>query len=209
MAPLSPSEQLKSGITKLRLRIPGSKQEILLAYLEELQRWNKVHNLTTITDMSQMLTHHLLDSLSIVDYVCGDSLLDVGTGAGFPGIPLALALSQKKITLLDSKFKKIAFLRHIVSRFDLSNVSVVQQRVEKFVSPALFDIITCRAVGCVAEVVSKSKHLIAENGKWILMKGNYPTEELEKIHLPNTVHALNVPGLAATRHLVEIKIGKG
>lgn len=196
---------LSTGIATLGLSIPQSAQDSMLSFLELLQKWNKAYNLTAIDDLEQMITIHLLDSLSIAPYLDGKRVLDVGAGAGFPGIPLAFAYPDKQFTLLDSVGKKTRFLRQAVATFKITNVEVVQARMEKFSSRHCFDAIICRAVGTLADVVAKTKRVICPQGQWLMMKGECPRTEMQMLTHMATAYALKVPGLTARRHVIVIK----
>ncbi len=202
--PLPPAEQLTSGLKQLNLTVSESVQATLLAFLDVLLKWNKVHNLTAITDLPKMITHHLLDSLSIAPYCTGSRILDIGSGAGFPGIPLALVFPEKSFVLLDSSQKKTAFLIHAKAHFKIPNVEVVCARVEEY-KGTTFDTIISRAFGTLSEIIQKTKHLLNPQGHWLIMKGTYPQQELTDFKLPYSVHRLSVPGLDAERHLMRIQ----
>lgn len=197
-------EKLKKGIDELRLEIPENTQKILLDFLTFLQKWNQAYNLTAISNTESMITYHLLDSLSIFPYLKGKTILDVGSGAGFPGIPLALACPDKQFTLLDSKNKKSVFLLQAISQFKISNVTVVRAHVPDYRREFGFDAIICRAFGNLRFVINQTKHLLCPDGRWFIMKGSYPKEELQIILEPFVVYRLKVPDLNAERHLVEI-----
>lgn len=198
-------EKLKKGIDELKLEIPENTQQTLLDFLTFLQKWNQAYNLTAISNTEKMITHHLLDSLSIVPYLNGKTILDVGSGAGFPGIPLALTCPDKQFTLLDSKNKKSVFLLQAVSRFKIPNVTIVQARVPGYQREFGFDAIICRAFGNLRLIIDQTQHLLYPVGRWFIMKGIYPKEELQIIAKPSIVYRLNVPGLNAERHLVKIE----
>lgn len=176
-------------------------------YLEELLRWNKTHALTTIIDPQEVVIKHFADSLSIHKFATGNRLADVGSGGGFPGIPLALLFPEKQITLVESQNKKAAFLRHIKRSLKLSHVEVVQQRVEDFHPEILFDGVITRAFSSLALMLELTKHLCAPKGYFLAMKGAFPEEELAAIRqeYPHyRVESLSVPNLAAERHCVII-----
>lgn len=204
----APAEQLAAGISQLKIDVPVSRQEQLLAYLALLQKWNKVHNLTAIRLPDKMVTGHLLDSLSVFTHIPAGSLLDVGSGAGLPGIPLAICDPERSVTLLDSNQKKAAFLRHAIGELGLQRVTMVNERAEAWHPGRTFDVITARALSEIAELVKWSNHLLSRGGLYAAMKGVYPREEIERLPLPfriRSVVALHVPGLDAERHLVLIE----
>ena len=203
-----PARQLAVGIAAMKLDIGEPQQQKLLAYLALLQKWNKTYNLTALRDEAQMVSHHLLDSLTLLPYLQGaHTMLDVGSGGGQPGIPAAICRPDLNITLLDANTKKTAFLQQAVIELGLSNVRVVSGRVEA-VQDLQADIITSRAFAELADFVNWTAHLLKDGGRWVAMKGVYPEEEIAK--LPDTVavervEALHVPGLDAERHMVVLK----
>lgn len=199
---------LEKGLSELGLPIGPDQQGLLLQYLLLLEKWNQVYNLTAIRDLTKMVAAHLLDSLSVVSRLSGDSVLDVGSGAGLPGIPIAVAKPMCEVTLLDSNHKKAAFLRQAVADLALKNANVVCERVESWAAPKEFDVIISRAFSDLNEFVSLTGRLLAPGGVIAAMKGLHPFEELER--LPSgfrvkEVRALQVPGLEAERHLVLIE----
>lgn len=158
-----------------------------------------------------MVIRHLLDSLSISPYLRGKSLLDVGTGAGLPGIPLAIIFPERQFTLLDSNNKKTRFVVQAASELELSNVDVVQSRVEKFQVPATFDTIITRAYSTIGDMVGQTSHLLADGGVFLAMKGTNPVTEIDDLSASYSIkenYVINVPGLEEERHLLEIKINK-
>lgn len=177
----------------------------LIAYLLLLEKWNHVFNLTAVKDLKDMVVRHLLDSLVILPYIQKTPILDVGTGAGLPGIPLSLSLPQYEFVLLDSNHKKIRFLQQVVLELKLKNVAVVCSRIEKFQSQKCFGTILSRAFSDVQRTVSQSSHVCAQNGRWLLMKGRYNADEFNAFKYPFIVHKLNVPALAEERHLVVVR----
>jgi 16S rRNA (guanine527-N7)-methyltransferase len=199
-------------------RLPEHAEEKLLRYLELLAKWNRVYNLTAITHPEQMLTHHLLDSLAIaapLDHVLAGreapQLLDVGSGAGLPGIPLAIARPNWSWTLLDSNGKKTAFIQQAAAELELPNVRVATSRAEQF-SGVLFDVIVARAFSSLRDLVLRTQHLLAAGGTWAAMKGAIPDEEIRQ--LPDRARCagivrLQVPGLDAERHLLLLEAKNG
>ncbi len=176
-------------------------------YLEEILRWNKTHGLTTIVEPKEMVIKHLADSLSIHEFVKGERLADVGSGAGFPGIPLALLFPEKHITLIESQNKKAAFLRHVKRSLKLANVDVIQQRVENFQPEQRVDMVITRAFSSLSTMLQLTKHLCSDKGYFLAMKGVFPQEELAVIaqdYPSYRVESLSVPGLEAERHCVII-----
>lgn len=206
---MNPDQQLAAGIAALDLALPAGAEEKLLAYLALLDKWNRVYNLTAVRDVERMVSHHLLDSLAVLPYLQGETLLDVGSGGGLPGIPLAIARPALQVTLIDSIAKKTAFLLQAKAELGLANVSVVTGRVEDHKPEAPFDLITSRAFADLREFVTLTRHLLKPDGHWLALKGLYPHEEIAL--LPSDVkvsadHALVVPGLEAHRHLIVLEL---
>jgi 16S rRNA (guanine527-N7)-methyltransferase len=201
------AQQLAQGVAELGLALPAGAQQRLLAYLDLLQKWNRVYNLTAVRQAPRMVSQHLLDCLAAAPHVAAASLLDVGSGAGLPGIPLALALPDSRVTLLDSNHKKAAFLRQAVMELHLTNAEVVCERAEAWTPPAPFDVVISRAFSDLGEFVSLAGRLLAGRGRLVAMKGVHPYEEIAQ--LPRgwqvrQVIPLTVPGLRAQRHLVTL-----
>ncbi len=198
--------ELESGLSELGLET--ALAEPLLAYLALLQRWNQTYNLTAIRDPHEMLVKHLLDSLAMHAHLAGiDTLADLGTGAGLPGIPLAIALPQLQVTLVESNGKKARFLREAVRQLQLGNVKVAELRIEAFDAPGQFDAITARALATLPLILELGGHLLAPAGRLLAMKGVLPAEEIAALPPGWTLlatHPLQVPGLGAERHLVEV-----
>ena len=200
---------LRAGLAQL----PGADLDAeqvakLLAYLDLLQRWNQAYNLTAIRDPGEMITRHLLDSLSVIPWATGQRLLDAGTGAGLPGIPLAIARPEVAVTLLDSAGKKIRFLNHLCRELGLENARPVQARLETYDPEVGFDTIISRALTSLASFASAARHL-ADGARLLAMKGRYPANELDD--LPDwvrvqSVEKLVVPGLQEDRHLVIMSV---
>ncbi len=198
-------QQLAQGIIELGCAISLEQQHQMIAYLVLLGKWNRTHNLTAIRESHKMVTHHLLDSLSIIPYLKGDAILDVGTGGGVPGMPLAIACPEKSFVLVDSHGKKTRFLKHAVQALGLSNVEVCHSRVEQLSQMHTFDVIMARAVSTLSNLLQWTQPLLKEDGSWVLMKGAYPEEELQSVVLPCQTIPIEVPGLDAQRHVVMIK----
>nr|WP_218142691.1 16S rRNA (guanine(527)-N(7))-methyltransferase RsmG [Formivibrio citricus] len=191
------------------LALDAGQQEKLLAYVALLAKWNKVYSLTAIREPERMVSHHLLDSLAPLPVFEGDDLhiLDVGSGFGTPGIPLAIARPDWQVTLLDSNHKKTTFLRQAVLELKLDNVRVVTERVEHYRPETPFHIITSRAFADLSEFVKLTRHLLAEDGSWMALKGVYPHEEIALLPADVKVAGvdhLKVPGIEAERHLVRV-----
>ncbi len=197
---------LAQGVAHLNLSLPQQAQQKLLDYIALVQKWNRVYNLTALRDTGKMLTHHLLDSLAIVPHVArAQTLLDVGSGAGLPGIPLALALPGMQVTLLDSNQKKAAFLRQAVIELRLENVRVIADRVEKLQLNQTFNVVISRAFAELVAFAELAGHLVAPGGSLLAMKGVQPLEEIAQLNgrfRVGSVTPLKVPGLDAERHLI-------
>ena len=201
----SPESRLRAGVQQLSLSLPEGAMDKLLAYLALLVKWNGAYNLTAIRDPDQMVIKHLLDSLSIVPHVQGRSLIDVGTGAGLPGLVLAIVKPELDVTLLDSNGKKVRFLRQVIADLKIGNANAVQMRVEEFDRP--FDLVSSRAFATLADMVNGSRQLLADNGEFLAMKGVHPTEEIAALPEGFSVRdvvPLTVPFLDEERHLVRI-----
>ena len=192
---------LSQGLQTLGLSV---SPEPLMDYLTLLQKWNKAYNLTAIREQKDMVTHHLLDSLAIAPWINGSRLLDVGTGAGLPGIPLAIAFPDLHVTLLDSNGKKIRFLREVKRLLKLDNIEIVQTRVEAYHPSSGFDTVTSRALSAMDSFIQCTHHLISKQGIWLAMKGRYPETELETLRLRYRVETYSVPGIIGERCCVII-----
>lgn len=195
---------LVEGLAALQITLAPADQKKLLDFLLFLQKWNQIHNLTAITDLREMLIQHVFDSLSIAPFILGNRILDIGSGAGFPGIPLALVFPQKLWFLLDSKSKKTAFLRQATAHFELNQIDVINDRVETHQPKQRYDMVICRALGKISDVIKSSAHVLTVPGQWLFMKGAYPSDELASVQRPYKVHRLQVPYLNKERHLVVI-----
>lgn len=195
---------LRQGLQDMALDLPAPAQAKLLAFLTLLEKWNRHYNLTAVRDPEQMVPRHLLDSLTVLPYLQGTRVLDIGTGAGLPGIPLALARPDIEFTLLDSNAKKTRFATQAMHELELKNVVVVQERVEKFHPETKFDTLIARAFASIPDMLAASRRLCAAHGRFLAMKGVFPQEELAAVvdGYRAEVRALHIPGLDAARHLV-------
>lgn len=204
------AEELATGLAALGLALTEQQQAALLDYLALIAKWNKVYNLTAVREPHAMLTQHIFDSLAVLPCLGADQrLLDVGSGAGLPGIPCAIAQPTGPVVLLDSNHKKSTFLRQAQLELGLANVKVETLRVEQYQPDLKFDAVISRAFSDLAEFARLSAHLVAKAGKLYAMKGIYPHEELAKLpplfKLQDVVE-LSVPGLEAKRHLVILTV---
>ena len=195
--------KLAGGLQQMDLNIPQATQARLLDYLALIHKWNKVHNLTAVRDPVEMVTLHLLDSLAVLPHVYAQRLLDVGSGAGLPGIPLALCLPQMQVTVLDSSHKKTSFMRQAKAELGIENLEVICGRVEQYKPAALYDVIISRAFSDLDQFTGLTRHLCKPDGQWLAMKGVHPYDELAQIGIqPSRILPLYVAGLEAQRHLV-------
>ena len=199
------AQQLDDGLKKLGLGLDAQACGRLLDYLALLQKWNKVYNLSAIRDPQEMLVKHIFDSLAVVPYIQAEHLIDVGTGGGLPGIPLAIVYPKMQVDLLDSNEKKTRFLVQVKAQLGLDNVQVLHCRVEEHQPQPGYDVVISRAFTALDNFVEITRHLLAENGVWWAMKSQNLPEEMKA--LPEWVAVdhildLQVPGLDAKRALV-------
>ncbi len=203
-------QRLTAGLAELDLDLSASTIERLLDYVDLLARWNTAYNLTAVRDPLEMVTRHLLDSLAVAKWASGDRLVDIGSGAGLPGIPLALisadtGSSSRRFLLVDSNGKKARFLRAAVRELELKHVEVAESRVESV--PGQFDCVTSRAFATLSDMLGWGGHLLAPNGVWLALKGRVDQAEIDAIPAEfqlSSVQPLTVPGLDAERHAVII-----
>ena len=194
--------ELVHGLDALQLPFAGHADK-LLEFVALISKWNRVYNLTAVREPAKMLTHHVLDSVAVAPHIGEGSLLDIGSGAGLPGIPLAIVSPQRHVTLLDSNHKKSAFQRQAVIELGLENVEVVNARVEDWQAPRPFGVVISRAFAELAQFVSVAARFCAPGGILAAMKGAYPDEELALAGVSDArVVRLDVPGVDAERHLV-------
>ena len=204
------AEELLQGARELGIELSAQQQEQLLAYLGLLIKWNKAYNLTAVRDPDEMVSRHLLDSLSVVPFVAerGDNWLDVGSGGGMPGIPLAILFPERRFTTLDSNGKKTRFQTQVKLELKLANLEVVHSRVENFQPTQPFSAIVSRAFSSLADFAEWTRHLGDVNTLWLAMKGQYPHEELAALPADFRVeaeHVLQVPGCQGQRHLLILR----
>jgi len=200
------AETLSLGVAKMGLPVSAAQQEMLLQYLALLDKWNKVYNLTAVRNPLEMVTLHLLDSLSVLPYIKGGNLLDVGSGGGLPGIVLAICLPSLEVTTIDTVQKKAIFMRQVKGELGLSNLNVVHERVERFEPEKPFEMIISRAFSEIDVFMALTQHLLDDVGVWLAMKGVSPQEELDGLGAKTfDVHPLSVAGLDAARHLAVIE----
>jgi len=206
------AERLARGLGALGIDLDDHQQAALIGYLVLMTRWNRAYNLTAVRDPAEMVTRHLLDSLAVLPHLNGTSLIDVGTGAGLPGIPLAIACPQMQFTLLDASAKRIRFVRQAVMELGLKNVTPVQSRVDAYHPEHGFDVVISRAFAALSDMLVACRHLVSADGRFLAMKGDRVAQEL--VDLPAgfdviDVLTLEVPDLAATRKLVRARVAEG
>lgn len=202
---MNAGEALAHGAAELHLELSADIRERLMRYVALLKKWNKVYNLTAVQGEQEMVSRHLLDSLAVVPYVEARSILDVGSGAGLPGIPLALALPQSRVSLLDANQKKAAFLRQAAIELALENVKVVCERVETWQTHERFEVVISRAFSDLRKFLALAGRLCAEGGMMAAMQGTYAQDQFARFPREfrlNRVVPLKVPGVSARRHLV-------
>ncbi len=197
---------LEAGLDQLNLKLDQQQINQMLDFIGLIAKWNRTHNLTAITDIDEMINKHLLDSLSVAEFLPSGGILDVGSGAGLPGVPLAIVSTNNNFTLVDSSLKRIGFLKEVKRKLVLTNISPIHSRVEQLDSSG-FDIIMSRAYSSLDNMLSQTQHLLVENGRWLAMKGAYPESEISEVSDHYKIvksTKLTVPGLDAERHLIEI-----
>ena len=200
---------LTDGVEALSLELSEQQVAQLLDYLALMAKWNAVYNLTSLREPMQMVTHHLLDSLAAVSAFAGArNVLDVGAGGGLPGIVLAIARPDMKVSLIDTVHKKTAFLKQVKAELELANVTVYTAKVQELTVTQPFDVITSRAFADLSDFVNWSAHLLADDGQFIALKGVAPPSEQQRLPAEwqvSQLRPLQVPGLEAERHLVFIQ----
>ncbi len=201
------TEQLKAGVAEAGLSLSEDKLTKLVAFVGLLNKWNKAYNLTSVRDPKEMLVKHILDSIVVGPHLNGERFIDVGTGPGLPGIPLAICYPDKQFTLLDSLGKRVRFIKQTQFELGITNVTAVQSRVEDFIPERRFDGVLSRAFASLKDMLHWCEHLVDSQGAFYALKGQYPEQELTELgdafRLEQS-RALQVPGLVGERHLIQI-----
>ena len=197
---------LVEGLHRMSLNLSDQMIDQLMAYLNLIEKWNRVYNLTAIRERDEIIKLHFLDSLSILNYVEMEHVLDVGSGAGFPGIVLAITKPELKVTVMDSVNKKTTFMQQVKSELSLTNLNVVNARVEAYQPTILFDGVITRAFSSIQNMLLMTQHTLQKNGAWLAMKSKDVKEELEALNQNQyTLIPLEVPFINAERYLVKLK----
>lgn len=202
-------QELTGLISKTNLQVTEHQIQLLVQYVELLDKWNKAYNLTSVRDPHEMLVKHIMDSLMVGEVIEGNSFIDVGTGPGLPGIPLAILYPERSFVLLDSLGKRITFLRQVVFQLKLTNVTPVKSRVEEYQPEQPFDGVLSRAFSSLTDMVSWCHHLIAiEHGRFFALKGQFPQDEIAQLSSNIELiksNQIKVPQLVGERHVLELK----
>lgn len=196
---------ISQGCSALTPELDDAAVEKFVVFIRLLEKWNRVTNLTAVRDPLQMVTRHILDSLAVVPFLTRGSLLDVGSGAGLPGVPIAIARPGLDVTLLDANAKKLRFVRQAAAELGLDNVQVVQARMQEYQPGRSFDMVISRAVASLDELYQQTVHLLRPGGRMLFMKGAVPEQEIGALQDGRAglhIERLNIPGLAAERHLL-------
>jgi 16S rRNA (guanine527-N7)-methyltransferase len=203
---LTPLQQeIQQGCTALQVDVTETAAEKLAGFIGLLEKWNRVYNLTAVRDPRAMVARHVLDSLVVLPFLSPGNLLDVGTGAGLPGLPIAVARPELPVTLLDANAKKLRFVRQAVFELGLDNVEVVQSRMQEYQPARSFDMVISRAVANLSELHRQTARLVRPGGRILFMKGSLPAQEIQELESGReTLHIerLTIPGLKAERHLL-------
>jgi 16S rRNA (guanine527-N7)-methyltransferase len=209
---VEPADLLEDGIVEMGLEDRLGGDQRLMEYVTELMNWNRVYNLTSVRKPADIITRHILDSLSIVQYLHGNRILDIGTGAGLPGIPLAIACPEREFVLLDSSSKKLRFVQQTLGILGLENVRLENHRIDEYRPDVPFDTTICRAFSDLPDYYRYASPLCNGDGRMLAMKGVHPMTELECLETAGVaaeVIPLKVPGLDAERHVVMLQPGAG
>ena len=202
------NEILTSGLTKMNVAVTAHQQQQLIEFVCLMHKWNKAYNLTSVRDPEQMVVKHLLDSLSVAPSIDADHVIDVGTGPGLPGMPLAIINPQVNFTLLDSLGKRVRFMKQCAHELKLNNVTCVHSRVEEHQNPRPYAIVLSRAFASLKDMLHWCEHLVDSEGKFLALKGQFPQSEIDEVssHFRvDSVTTLKVPDLVGERHLVTIR----
>lgn len=196
---------IQSGLQQLSLPATDAQIDALVRFVALMEKWNKAYNLTAIRNPQDMARLHILDSVAIVPHIHGSRVADIGTGAGLPGIPLAILLPDCQFTLLDANAKKTRFVQQAILELKLKNVSVQHARVEQFQPDRLFSTVIMRAFASLPDILTLTRHLIADDGILLAMKGQPPEDELAQLNEPYTIIPLQIPGIDAQRCLIRLE----
>lgn len=200
--------RLQDALAHTDLEVSELQQQQLVGYVQLMHKWNKAYNLTSVRDPNEMLVKHILDSVVVAPYLQGSQFIDVGTGPGLPGIPLAIMLPEANFTLLDSLGKRVRFMRQVGFELKLPNITPVQSRVEEFIPAVPFDMVLSRAFASIKDMLHWCAHLVDSAGTFMALKGQFPEQEMAEIPAEfyvQDVIKLRVPGLDGERHLVKIR----
>nr|WP_232367640.1 16S rRNA (guanine(527)-N(7))-methyltransferase RsmG [Alteromonas pelagimontana] len=199
---------LSVGLDKLGFAVSEEQQLKLVGYVERLHKWNKAYNLTSVRDPEQMMVKHILDSLTVKPFIIANRVIDVGTGPGLPGFPLAIVLPHTEFTLLDSLGKRVRFMKQCAHELGVDNVTPIHSRVEDHQPDPLYDVVISRAFASLKDMLHWCAHLVDSSGEFLALKGQYPQDEITQVsyHFQvDSVTALCVPDLIGERHLVTIR----
>ncbi len=193
---------LEDAATTMHIKLTQQQSDLLLDFIYLVKKWNQSYNITAIEDYQEMVIKHILDSISISNFLVGTNFLDIGTGAGFPGVPLAILNPEKNFYLLDSSYKKIASILFAKSTLKLTNIYPVHTRIEKYQPPCQIDGILSRALSSFGNIVDLTKHCKTEHTKYFFLKAKIDQDEVENLFDKFSIQELNIPYLNATRNLI-------
>ncbi len=198
-------EVLHQGLEQLNISSDESQLELLLSFIKLIEKWNKAYNLTAVYKLEDMVRLHILDSIAVLPFLQGNQIADIGTGAGLPGIPLAIFLPDVEFTLIDSNSKKTRFVQQAILELELKNVNVIHSRVENIQAGVFFSTVIMRAFSSLQDIIALTKHLIDDQGILLAMKGQTPDLELADISQSFSIIPIHVPGIEAERCLIQIE----
>ncbi len=211
MTAFSARPQLEQGAAELGIPLDEDKLDQLCKYLQLLKKWNQAYNLTAVREEREMVPLHLLDSMTILPYMRGQNFIDVGAGAGLPGIVLAICQPKWSLTLLDSNGKKTRFMEQVKAELEIGNIQVVQSRAQDYQPNQKFDGVISRAFASLKDMTDNAVHLVAANGRFWAMKGQHPQKEIEELHSTyrlESCQSLRIPEITAERHLIELSLSR-